>query len=137
LRIIMDNILCDGLDDFCKDPIDAKEFYSAFPSLTEDSLVKFLTFYSNKLDDDAELITAEKQADEAEEAASPATAEVLENSHPRAVLFAEVTAKFVEEAAVELTAQPDVSLTVLANKMCLKMVEAFEEEKSAARAIGN
>ena len=47
-----------------------------------------------------------------------------------------MTAKYVEEAAVELSAQPDVSLTVLANKMCLKMVEAFEEERSAAKAIG-
>lgn len=136
LRVIVDKILCDGVDDFCRDPITAKELFSAFPSLTEDSLVTFVTFYSNKMDDDAELITAEKE-EEVEEAANwQATLQVPENTPARAVLFAEVTAKYVEEAAVELSAQPDVSLTVLANKMCLKMVEAFEEERSAAKAIG-
>jgi hypothetical protein len=121
VKVIVNSIICDGLDDFCTDLLSAKELLNAFPGFTEDSMVSYITFYANKMEEEAELVQAEKPEEEAVDG-------------PRAVLFAEVAAKCVEEAALEMRRKPDLPLHLLASRMCSKMVETFAEEEAARKA---
>lgn len=124
-KVILDTIICEGLENFCTEKLSAAELQNEFPSFSEDSLVTYITLYANKMTDDAELVTAEKPEE---------PEEVVEgNNEPRAVLFAEVAAKCVEEAAMELSNKPETPLHLLASRMCNKMTESFHEEELARK----